>query len=315
MRLQQLHLILSLRETGSLRASAEALHVSQPALTKALKLLEEEFGASLVLRGAKGVRLTPAGEMLAARSATALRELERAKEEVSALSGHMGGNVSLGLSPAAAMLIAPFAISRFSAKWPEVHIRVIDTLFPRSLAQVRAGELDLVIGPIPNGAVFQDVMVRPLFEYRHLIVTRKNHRLAKTRRLAQLAQGPWIRIGPPGGPGDPKRAEFEALGLLNPRVQMQCESFSTLLSLMPNIDMLGIMPSGFFERYGQREGLVALPIQDELPTINVCVASRADAPLTPQAERMLEAILSESATYARAGSKALKLSGVVGASK
>lgn len=249
MRIQQLQLILSLRETGSLRASAEALHVSQPALTKALKLLEAEFGASLVLRGAKGVRLTTAGELLAARSATALRELERAREEVSALSGHLGGNVALGLSPAAAMLIAPFAISRFSAKWPEVHIRVMDTLYPRSLAQVRTGELDLVIGPIPFGAVFQDLMIRPLFEYRHLIVARKNHPLARTRRLAQLSLGTWMRIGPPGGPGDPKRGEFEAFGLINPRVQMQCDSF--LLNLDGYYDNLIAMCEGFL-----REGFL-----------------------------------------------------------
>ena len=80
MRLQQLQLLLTLARTGSMRASAEAMNVTQPALTKALKQLEEEFGATLVLRSPKGVRLAPAGEMLAARAATVVREIERARE-------------------------------------------------------------------------------------------------------------------------------------------------------------------------------------------------------------------------------------------
>ena len=54
MRLQQLQLLLTLARTGSMRASAEAMNVTQPALTKALKQLEEEFGATLVLRSPKG---------------------------------------------------------------------------------------------------------------------------------------------------------------------------------------------------------------------------------------------------------------------
>ena len=82
MRLQHLHLLLTLAQTGSLRASAQTLNVTQPALTKALKQLEDEFGTALVLRTPKGVRLAPAGELLAARAATVVREIERAREEV-----------------------------------------------------------------------------------------------------------------------------------------------------------------------------------------------------------------------------------------
>lgn len=297
MRLQQLQLLLSIAQTGSLRASAEALHVTQPALSKALKQLEDEFGTTLVQRGPRGVRLGPAGELLAVRAASVLREIERAREEVAALSGHLIGQISVGLSPAAAMLIAPRALARFAARWPDVQIRVVDALFPRSIAQVRAGELDLAVGPVPAGAITSEVMVRPLFEYRHVIVTRGSHPHAGTRRLAQLADSSWVRMGPPGGPGDPNRSEFAALGLSNPRVQMQCESFSTLLSLMPNIDMIGIMPQGFYEHYGRLQGLVALPLIDQLAPITVCAAWRADRPLTPQTQRMLDALISESADY------------------
>ena len=141
--------------------------------------------------------------------------------------------------------------------------------------------------------------MRPLFDYDHIIVARRDHPLAAVRRLARLSQAFWVRIGPAGGPGDPTRREFEALGLKSPKVQMQCESFSTLLSLMPNIDMIGIMPRGFFERYGPREGLVKVPIDDVLPRITICVAWRADVPLTLPAQRMLDAFTMVGGDYSR----------------
>ena len=99
MRLQHLHLLLTISKTGSLRASAQLLNVSQPALTKALRQLEDEFGTELVVRTPKGVRLAPAGELIAARAATVVRELERAREEVAWHLRHAEAQVTVGVSP------------------------------------------------------------------------------------------------------------------------------------------------------------------------------------------------------------------------
>ncbi len=67
MRLQHLQLIVALAEVGSLRAAASRLNVTQPELTKALRQLEDEFAGPLVHRTPKGVQLTLAGDLLAAR--------------------------------------------------------------------------------------------------------------------------------------------------------------------------------------------------------------------------------------------------------
>ena len=149
MRLQQLQLLLTLARTGSMRASAEAMNVTQPALTKALKQLEEEFGATLVLRSPKGVRLAPAGEMLAARAATVVREIERAREEMAALTHQTHTTLSVGVSPAAALVLAPNTIAAFQSRWPQVRIHLVDALYPKMLEQLRSGELDLALGPLP----------------------------------------------------------------------------------------------------------------------------------------------------------------------
>ena len=293
MRLQHLHLLLTIVQTGSLRASALALNVTQPALTKALRQLEEEFGASLVLRTPKGVRLTPAGELLAARAGTVVRELARAREEVAWHTQHADASVTVGVSPAAAILLAPGTVARFGARWPQVRVRVVDSLYPRVLAQVRSGELDLAVGPLPPEGVGRDLVVQPLFDSQHVIAARRGHPLGQCTQLAELADAAWVLTGPAGGPGDPAHLHFEARGLRAPKVQLECESFSTLLALMPALDVVGVMPRGFFERYGPRIDLVALPIEDVLPATTIHVLSRADGPLTLPAQRLLDAFVQE----------------------
>jgi LysR family transcriptional regulator, regulator of abg operon len=293
MRLQHLHLLLSLAQSGSLRASAQLLNVTQPALTKALRQLEDEFGAALVLRSPKGVRLTPVGELLAARAATVVRELARAREEVAWHTQPAQASIALGVSPVAGILLTPGAVARFNARWPQVRIRVVDALYPRSLAQLRSGELDLAVGPLPAEGPGRDVLAQPLMASQDVIVARRGHPLARSRHLADLADARWVLTGPAGGPGDPVHLPFEALGLPRARVVLECESFSTLLALMPTLDLVGVMPRGFVERYGPRMGLVALPIDDPLPQTVIHVLSRADTPLTLPAQRLLDALVQE----------------------
>lgn len=293
MRLQHLHLLLTLAKTGSLRASAQVLNVSQPALTKALRQLEEEFGTALVVRTPKGVRLAPAGEMIAARAATVVREIERAREEVAWHLRHAEAQVTVGLSPVAAILLAPGAVERFGARWPLVSLRMRDSLYPRALEQVRTGEFDMALGPLPTEGVGRDLVIQPLFDSQAVLVARRGHPMARAKRLAGLLDAGWVLTGPAGGPGDPRNLHFDSADARTPQVRLECESFATLLALMPRLDVIGIMPKGFFDRYGPGMDLVRLPIVDPLPNTTIHVLYRADAPLTVPAQRLLDAFLAE----------------------
>ncbi|ODV44145.1 hypothetical protein AWV79_10795 [Cupriavidus sp. UYMMa02A] len=294
MRLQHLHLLLAIAQTGSLRASAQVLNVSQPALTKALRQLEEEFGAALVLRTPKGVRLTPAGELLAARAGNAVRELERAREEVAWHLRHAQAQVTVGVSPVAA---SPACTGRGGAlrrRWPQVRLRVRD-LYPRALEQVRAGELDVALGPLPTEGAGRDLLVQPLFDSQIVIAARRSHPLARVKKLARLVDADWVLTGPTGGPGDPRNLRFDPAEDRTPQVRLECESFATLLALMPRLDVIGIMPRGFFDRYGPAMDLIQLPIADALPRTTIHAMYRADTPLTVPAQRLLEAFVAEAA--------------------
>jgi DNA-binding transcriptional LysR family regulator len=301
MRLQQLQLLLTLARTGSMRASAEAMNVTQPALTKALKQLEEEFGANLVLRSPKGVRLSPAGEMLAARAATVVREIDRAKEEMAALTQHTQVTLNVGVSPAAALVLAANTISGFQSRWPEARIHLVDALYPKALQQLRSGELDLALGPLPAGGLGRDLHARALIASPTVIVARKGHRLASARSLDDLQGANWLLTGPRLGPGDPVHLGFAQRGLAAPRVALECESMATLLAVLPRMDTLTLLPRRFYEEHGPRMGLVMLDLQEHLPATTIHIISRADAPLSLPAQRLLDAFVQEADSVRRRG--------------
>lgn len=296
MRLQQLQLLLTLARTGSMRASAVALNVTQPALTKALRQLEEEFGATLVLRSPKGVRLAPAGEMLAARAATVVREIERAREELSALTRHTQTTLNVGVSPAAALMLAANTISAFQSRWPDVRIHLVDALYPKALEQLRSGELDLALGPLPPAGIGRDLNARALIDSPSVIVLKQGHPLAKARMLHELADARWLLSGPRLGPGDPMHLGFVQRGMPEPRVMLECESFSTLLAVLPGMNTLALVPARFYEVHGPRMGLAALDLQEELPATTIHIFSRADAPLSLPAQRLVDTFLQEASS-------------------
>lgn len=290
MRLEQLQLILTLLTTGSLRGAAEKLHVTAPALTKALQQLEDEFGAALVTRSAKGVRLTQAGELLAARASRALREIERAREEVNWCVQHGKATLTIASSPAAAFHLLPGALSRLRSRWPQIQIRVLEVLYPTGLTMLRSGEVDLCVGPLPPDGIGRDLCRQGLFDVQLVLIARQGHPLAAAESLHQIQGAEWINTGSPGGPGDPIHLKFNELGLTPPQVTLTCESFTTLLAMLTSIDSLALVPESFFTIYGRKIGLICLPITDPLPCIKVSAAWRADAPLTTPATFLLDSL-------------------------
>jgi LysR family transcriptional regulator, regulator of abg operon len=239
------------------------------------------------------VRLTPAGTLVAARAATVVREIERAREDVAWQMRYAASHVAISASPAAAIVVLPGALARLRSRWPQVRVQVMDAVYPRALTMLRAGEVDLAVGPLPEEGAGRDLRVQPLFDARQVLVVRPENPLAGARTLAELQHADWIVAGPTGGPGDPMHLGFDVRGMPNPPVTVTCESFSTLLALVPSVNAVAVMPAYFYDSYAAPRGLVQLPFVDPLPTVSVHIAWRADAPLTAPASHLLDALEQE----------------------
>lgn len=113
-----------LHEQKNITRTAQALFISQPALTARLRQIEEEFGAKIVHRTTKGVHFSPKGEYLAKESATILAKLREIKDEVMNMDSEVAGTLRICASQYMTMYKLPKILKMFKDKYPQVEYKV-----------------------------------------------------------------------------------------------------------------------------------------------------------------------------------------------
>src|ERR1700733_4589637 len=262
-------------ESGSIRAAARRLGVSQPALSKILHQLEAELGAPLVLRSVTGAVPTEYGRALMVRATLISEELRRAKEEIAQMAGNKGGNVAISMSAVAAFLMASEALNRFWRRYPEAKVRIVDGVFEMMLSDLRSGRLDFSIGPLPRVAFGPDVETELLFENVIVPVVRKGHPLANATSLKDLQVCTWLLIGP-GSEGINLIAEnFADRGLSLPRVSVACESFPALIELVAGTDLVTALPLSLLRHRLIGDLMKPIKIKEKLRSTAMALITRA----------------------------------------
>ena len=159
---KQLRALLVVAETGSVTRAAELLNLVQPAVTRQLRMLEDDVGAVLFHRGRQGMELTEAGRTLVDYARRALDQLDRARAELKPDAGQLGGIVSVGLLPSVCDLLSSRLVSEVSRTQPGIRIRIVMGYAGHLQQWLESGEVDLALlyDPAPS----PDRMVRPLLE-------------------------------------------------------------------------------------------------------------------------------------------------------
>ena len=144
---EQLITFATVAEHGNISRAAVALHLSQPAVSGQLRLLQEEFGEPLYQRDGRGVRLTAAGEQLLGL-AERLRETFRAAHALrDALRGLERGTLRIGASTTPASYLLPYLIAAFHKRYPDVVVTTIDGNTAEIVAALGSLDIALVEGP------------------------------------------------------------------------------------------------------------------------------------------------------------------------
>jgi DNA-binding transcriptional LysR family regulator len=182
---------------GSFSAAADALSFTQSAVSQQVAALERETGTKLVERGARGIRLTDAGEALVRHTDAVLARLEDAEEELQAIAGLRGGRLRMAAFQSAGATLVPRAVAAFHERHPEVELSLIQGEPVNTLPLVKSGELDIAFTfDLPARPEPRD----PALEYITLVedpfdvVLKRDHPLATRRRLklTDLAEESWI---------------------------------------------------------------------------------------------------------------------------
>lgn len=190
----QLRSFATVARLGSVSGAAEALGVSEPAVSAAVAALRRDLGDQLFVRVGSGIRLTPGGERLAAAAAEILGLEDRLRREVREAHGEQG-LLRLVVSPAVAEYVSAPLLDAFTRRRPTLEVSqevAAPEAFPAMLADRRA---DVALGPAPPPSL--DLEVVPFLRYKLLVVAAPGHPLAggEEVRLPALAGERWL-VGP-----------------------------------------------------------------------------------------------------------------------
>lgn len=280
MKLVALKALVAAVETGSLRSAARQLGLSQPALTKTVRELELELGASLLMRSSKGVLPTAQGKLLFEQALKTLRELETAVGQVHQLGGRMAGELTVGAVPLAVMLLIPETLRTFGAAFPDIRLRLREELYIAQLQRLRKGEVDVAVGGIPQGLSSGEFVTEPLLQTRMVVVVRKGHPLQHARSLHALAKARWVYTGATSDEGYAK-ALYEAHGMAPPAVGAVVNSTLVLISLVGSGDFVGLMPQQIALHPLCTRYLSIVPVAEEGLPLTVGAIVRSDSAVSP----------------------------------
>jgi LysR family transcriptional regulator of abg operon len=300
MKLSQIRDFLAVAQSGSLRSAARLVGVSQPAITKSIRRLEQELHIQLLQRNARGASITAAGKAFLARARVVQTELAKVQDDLHALRGGAEGSVAFGIAPQTCVLIVPDAVRVFRRQFPDARLRIIEGVNTALLPQVRDETLDFTIGQKPTARLDPALRFRALFRPELVVAARIGHPLGASRSLRELKDAEWLMFYSPGT-GAMLEVAFAAADLPFPRNVIRCESYATALALVARTDTLGlVIPQLLAEPLAQKF-IRRIPIAETIPAPMVGMYARSDAPLTPAAAAMAQAVTATARRLARRG--------------
>jgi DNA-binding transcriptional LysR family regulator len=245
--LRALEYFAAVAERGTVRGAAARLGTSQPALTKAIRRLEDEMGVVLFDRQARGMTPTAYGRTLLRHARNLQGSLKEAREEIAALRAGIAGRIRIGAGPSWERAVLPQAITCFTGAQPGVQIHVLGGADDALKAQLRAGDLDFVLAATPDAPQLEpDLDWRPLMADDYRVIAATHHPLHARERTAlpDLLGYPWILPSAPTQMAERLRVIFRAHGLPPPEPVIETDIVSLKLELMREGDYLSFHAAG-----------------------------------------------------------------------
>lgn len=240
----QMRAFIALARDGSYAAAAATTGLREASLHRAVADLSLGLGQQLVERRGRRVALTNRGLVTARRFRLAEAELRSALGELSVLQGREVGRIAVGAMPLSRARLLPNAVAHFNRLHPHVEILVAEGSHVDLIGPLRDGELDLLVGALREPLSDADLLQRPLFLDRPVIVGGARHPLASrgdAPSVQQLAAFDWI-VPPEGTPLRTQwRQMFALSGIEPPRVAIECGSVMMVRQILIQTEFLTLL--------------------------------------------------------------------------
>jgi DNA-binding transcriptional LysR family regulator len=295
MDLRDLRYFETIAELEHVGKATEKLHRTQPALTSCIRRLEEVCGAPLFEKAGRGIKLTPAGKVLLKWAKRLRLDTDDAQREIQDIGRGLLGHIRLGIVPTAAQFLLPPAVRELMLQAPDVTLKTVVGLVDTLRPQLRAGELDLMIGTESRNE--PGLVSQPLADDTIVVAACAQHELLQRKASIQdLCRYRWV-LQPPGAPTrDWLDQAFDRHKLPRPTVQVESTMLLMLPSLIAETGLLSFISRQHLTNGDALARLREIPIPAVTMRRHLVVTHRADSYLSPAAA-LLVRLLTESAQH------------------
>ncbi len=264
----QLKTLIRVAELGSLNKAADQLRVAQPALSRQIRLLEEELGAPLFVRHGRGMVITPIGTRVLQRANVILNEIDAIFKEVSSYRDQLDGKVVVGMPPTIGEMIAIPLTRALQEVQPLMTFRYTAGFGGHLLDWMQRGDLDLAI--LYDHRPMKSVQRRNILTEQLFLVgaAEKKYSIAQPLTLAELSKEPLVLPGPRHS----MRALIDNFGIpLN--VKFEVEALVTIKDLVISGLCSSFLPMSYIAKDLNAGLLTAAPIYEPMLERTLFVAS------------------------------------------
>ena len=259
---RRLKIFLHLYLVNHTQTVASHLGVTQSAVSAALRILEKGSGAQLFHRTPEGVRPTAEANLIYPNISRSMNELEHIWGDLAARRGILEGNVRIGALPLSRARLLPQAISAFLEQHPGITILTNESPYESLVSDLRAGNIDFIIGALRENADLKDLTTELLFEEDMLILVRNNHPLlCHVEPVTQLGKSEWILPRS----NTPSRYLLEnaflAMGLLMPTPSVETGDAALVRGLLLSSDRLAAVSASQMSFEIEKGILTVLPVK------------------------------------------------------
>lgn len=285
-KLRHLETFVEVARQRSVSRAAESLSLTQPAVTRTIRELEEICGRPLVERDGRGIRISHHGEVFLRHAGTSLAAARNGIHALAQLSLADGPRIRLGALPTVSVTVVPLAVARYLDSGMKNRLEIVTGENGVLLDQLRNGELDLVMGRLPAPENMQGLIFEPLYREKVVFAVDAGHPLAGRKRITVDALDAYPVLVPT--PGSIIRPLVDRLfieqGITEPRQVIETVSDSFGRAFVRGNQAIWIISRGVVAAELGSGEFVALPIDTDSTLGSVGLNTRAQNTLSPAAE-------------------------------
>lgn len=295
LKVQHLMTLATVGRCRNAHRAAQEMGLSQPAISKIIREVEEIFGVQLFDRGRSGMHPNGIGEALIARAVALLNDLAHTRADIEAITAGEIGHLRLGVIAFLAPPLISQTLAKFTAEGISLTLDIHEGTTQPLVAQLMRRELDCVIGRYVSEHEHQ-LDQRVLYRQNFAVVVGGRHPVLGSERAGAVSLADTVGFGwivPP-----PRTAAREALsvlfmesGLEPPRVQIETSSLEIIKASLLDSNLIGILPTEIAQHFAEGALLRVLPFGIDYQPAPVTLIRRRNEVLPPSVQRFSRTVM------------------------